>query len=180
MKMNRPEKLTHLDTIIYEIDMLEYCYHRLSNDKRSLSRMEAYGLLECFLLHYRNLIDFLGKKPTRDDLSVTKPKAWAMGMDFRGEEIQSLNGKGKDLWQEYEDRKRRSDTISRYLQHCTEQRTMRKDWPLDKMYKSIRPLVEDFRQLVGNPGPIATDGDRFVVGPADASTGTSQKLGPLF
>jgi len=32
--MNRPEKLSNRDTIIYEVDMLEYCYKNLLHGKK--------------------------------------------------------------------------------------------------------------------------------------------------
>src|SRR5947208_13847453 len=114
--MNRPEKLSHRDTIVYEIDMLDYCYQRLVQKERPLEKREGYAILECFLLHYRNLIDFFGKEPRWDDLSISKPQDWALGLRITENDIQPLKAKGKDLWQEYEARNKRRDTISRYLQ----------------------------------------------------------------
>lgn len=68
--MNRPEKLSNRDTIIYEIDMLHHCHQKLVRERPP--NIEGYLLLECFLLHYRNLLDFFGKEPREggDDLSI--------------------------------------------------------------------------------------------------------------
>jgi hypothetical protein len=50
---SRPEKLSDRQTIIYKVDMIEYCYERLVQAKEPLRNRAGYALLECFLLHYR-------------------------------------------------------------------------------------------------------------------------------
>ncbi len=66
----RPDKLDHADTVLYEIDMLHFAVQRLSEQK--LTERDAWVYLEAFLLHYRNLIEFLGKQnPSATDLHVT-------------------------------------------------------------------------------------------------------------
>jgi len=50
--------------------MLHFAVQRLSEQK--LTERDAWVYLEAFLLHYRNLIEFLGKQnPSATDLHVT-------------------------------------------------------------------------------------------------------------
>src|SRR5438046_2485941 len=76
--ISRPEKLSDALTILYEIDMFRYSASKLLHDRCQLG-MDQYVHLECFLLHFRNLIEFLGKSSkgksrTRDDdLHIEKP-----------------------------------------------------------------------------------------------------------
>ncbi len=149
--MNRLEKLSHPDTMIFENDMLEFCYKKLVQGPRP-SNLEGYAFLECFLLHYRNLLDFFGKEPRGDgdDLSVLRTEDWAPGSGSAKNHAQRLEANGRKLWQEYEDRKGRSDTISRYLHHCTKQRTEAKNWPVREMYDKLKPLNQEFLQILGH------------------------------
>lgn len=178
--MNRPEKLSDRHTIIYEIDMIEYCYQRLVQEKR-LSKREGYAFLECFLLHYRNLIEFLGKTRSLrdDDLSISKPEDWAGGLPIGEDRIKPLVA--NELYEEYEGRdktgEKRRDTISRYLQHCTKQRTESKDWPVEEMYRKISPFIDGFRSVLGDSQHVAVDDGQFVVGPAGAHAATIRTFG---
>ena len=172
--MNRSEKLSDRDTIIYEIDMLDHCYKKLVQEHAP--NIQGYLLLECFLLHYRNLLDFFGKEPHRDDLSICNPEDWAPGPGSDKDGVQRLGAKGRSLWQEYEDRRRRSDTISRYLHHCTKQRTEAKDWPVREMYSKIAPLIQEFLQILGHWQHVVVDRDRLVVGGEGMSTMTVQRF----
>jgi|SRR5690348_6016431 len=67
----RPEKLSHAQTVLYEIDMLRFARERLL---RCAGRSgDEWVFLEDFLLHFRNLIEFFGKPPSRNsDLSILK------------------------------------------------------------------------------------------------------------
>jgi hypothetical protein len=56
---SRPEKLTDAQTILYEIDMVRFAASRLIRKKWETEKDE-WVYLECFLLHCRNLIEFLG------------------------------------------------------------------------------------------------------------------------
>jgi hypothetical protein len=60
----RPDKLDHADTVLYEIDMLRYASGRLIEGNWKDPR-DAWVYLEAFLVHYRNLIEFLGKPNPR-------------------------------------------------------------------------------------------------------------------
>jgi hypothetical protein len=58
---SRPEKGNHLNTILYEIEILEYCYESLVTSLGKWGDMrKAFICLEAFLLHYRNLVEFFG------------------------------------------------------------------------------------------------------------------------
>jgi len=177
LKMTRPEKLSDRDTIIYEIDMLEYCYRKLVQVERP-SRLEGYAFLESFLLHYRNLLDFFGKEPQADDLSVRRPDDWAADPVSAKSRTKPLEAKGMDLWREYEDRKRRLDTISRYLHHCTRQRKEAKDWPVREMYGKISGLVQEFLQIIGCWQHVAVENGRLVDAGAGMSTMTIKEFSP--
>jgi len=54
---SRTEKESHLDTIHYELSMLNFCGEQL--DKLSRADHSFNAFLECFLLHYRNVMEFL-------------------------------------------------------------------------------------------------------------------------
>jgi len=63
-----PARLTHADTILYEVYMLRFSIRRLmQHDEQGdwEDQKDAWGYLEVFLLHYRNLIEFLGKTKRR-------------------------------------------------------------------------------------------------------------------
>ncbi len=53
---------------------------------------------------------------------------------------------GSELWTKYEDRKKRRDTISRYLQHCTTFRTEFKQWNPDEMMSELSATLELFER----------------------------------
>jgi len=172
---SRPEKLSDRQTIIYEIDMLKYCYRKLVEEKKPLRKLDGYVLLECFLLHYRNLIDFFGKEPSRDDLSISRPVDWAEDSKIDQARISSLTA-AKKLREEYEGHGM-PDTISRYLHHCTKQRTQAKAWPVQEMYSKLDPFIEGFLGLFPKWQPVAVDDAEFVVGQAGAHTATIRTFG---
>jgi hypothetical protein len=66
-RYERSKKGSHLDTIHYEIDMLEYTLSKMT--KAELPPPEFNMTLECFLLHYRNLIEFFSGKKHRKTCS---------------------------------------------------------------------------------------------------------------
>jgi len=53
----RSEKKSHLDTIWYEIAMLEFCHSELGK-RTGMSEPACNLFIEGFLLHYRNIIEF--------------------------------------------------------------------------------------------------------------------------
>ena len=80
----RTSKETHLETIWYEMDMLvEFSYGREFEKKAFAPQSPQWNLLiEGFLLHYRNLIQFFSGSEERhkrykgNDLSTFDPAPW--------------------------------------------------------------------------------------------------------
>lgn len=141
MILSRSPKLTHTQTILYEIDMLRFT----NNSARSGNGFDDWRNLECFLLHFRNLIELFGKpKDARDTLSVQRPERFTDDLE---KQRQMKHLYRNDLWQKYEKRAM-GDTISRYLQHCTEQRVQDKDWHVQEMFAELQPLMVKFEDLV--------------------------------
>lgn len=172
--MHRPEKLPHRHTILYEVDMLDFCYKTLKNRSKGLSSCERNAYLECFLPHYRNLIDFFGKDPTRDDLSICRPADWRQNREINEQEREDLWKDGQRLWDEYE-RRNRGDTISRYLHHCTRQRTEPKDWQENEMFNKLSSLIKGFRSLCQDQTHVVTDDPGLVVGSESTHTATIRR-----
>src|SRR6266446_2607531 len=117
---SRPDKLTDADTILYEIDMVRFAASRLLRGKWE-SEKDQWACLESFLVHYRNLIEFLGKHEGEiraGDLHVSN--IWKILGAPEPRDLSRIRTEGAKLWSKYE---RVSDRISRYLQHCTTQRT---------------------------------------------------------
>jgi len=55
-----------------------------------------------------------------------------------------------DQMAKYEERGKddENDKISRYLQHCTKQRVIKKKWNVEEMYSDLKPLIEKFESLL--------------------------------
>lgn len=139
----RPKKELHLDTIRYEIDMLDFSYARLHRADRDRAPRDDYAYLECFLLHYRNLVQFFSgrKNNKKDDLSIREPEAWA-GRPVKSAEWSSLRKVGKQLDKAY------FHAISCYIQHCTKNRAdVDRDWPVVQMYCDIDRLLQEFEKM---------------------------------
>jgi len=133
--VSRPQKLSHLDTILYEVDMLEYCYGRLLNSGFPEQR-EYFLCIEGFLLHYRNLIQFFGN---RHDLKISEPRVWAPRA-LTVAELAPMQDDGPY--------KRHNGQISQYLSHCTKRRaTVDRNWNHIAMYQEIEGLLMRFREL---------------------------------
>jgi len=145
MNVSRPGKLTHCQTILYEIDMLTHSAQRLQEEtwKRD---MDQWVCLEAFLVHFRNLIEFFGKEPEGDTLSIKKPKVFWPGIsELQEKKLEQFYR--PDLWKKYEPSGEK-DKISRYLHHCTEERVHSKTWNTRLMYQEISALTEPFETLL--------------------------------
>jgi len=149
----RSEKKSHLDTIWYEIAMLEFCYSELGK-RTGISEPERNLFIEGFLLHYRNIVEFCsGEKhrPARNgkpaDLSTADPKVWAH-REMTAAEMANIQAPARKLMlKQFED-------ISQFLQHCTERRFIdAKKWNLNEMITELRPIIsalhESFPQKAG-------------------------------
>jgi hypothetical protein len=144
---SRPKKLDHVDTVRYEIDMLRFAAQRLA--EMTLTERDAWVYLEAFLLHYRNLIDFLGSdNPRSTDLHVTN--IWQLTNSTPPAKLGELYAKGRALRTRYEPTDAQGGgRISQYLQHCTMKRTDAKDWEVSVMVDDIEPLLREVEQHLG-------------------------------
>jgi hypothetical protein len=133
---SRPKKFEHLDTIQYEIDMLDYCFGQLV--RGSFPDNASYYLsIEGFLFHYRNLCEFFS---STGDLKANKPEVWVQNRKMTGEELATIHDKGLN--------KKYTGQISQYLAHCTKGRAIRdRDWNIPEMYDDVKPVLEAFRKL---------------------------------
>lgn len=102
----RTSKDSHLDTIWYEIDMLEFSYKEFQQNTPKPQSPQWNLLIEGFLLHYRNLIQFFAGSENRhkrykgNDLSTFDPQPWA-GRQLTKEEIDSMRVPGDKLDKAY-------------------------------------------------------------------------------
>jgi hypothetical protein len=140
----RTSKETHLDTIWYEMDMLEFSYQEFTKNTPAQQSPHWNLLIEGFLLHYRNLIQFLSGSEERhkrykgNDLSTFDPMTWAK-RKLTKEEIDAIKIPGEKLDQKY------SNKISNLLQHCTVVRIEPlQGWEMEKMYREIEPIISAF------------------------------------
>jgi hypothetical protein len=146
VEIARPSKFTNAQTILYEIDMVRFAAGKLveQNDPSS------WLTLECFLLHFRNLIEFFGKEPRGDDLSMRRPETIWPDATARPDAEALTRLRREDLWDKYEvrDATQFNDKISRYLQHCTEQRVEGKNWRVREMFEELQPTLFEFENLL--------------------------------
>lgn len=150
---SRTEKESHLDTIHYELSMLNFCGARLDKLSRAGERAVFNVFLECFLLHYRNVMEFLSgnhhrvKPGETRDLSTFDPKPWA-GRELSPGELAEIQTPAKTIDDKY------FQDISQYLQHCTERRFAEgRFWNYRDMFVELRPAIQAFlRRFPVRPG----------------------------
>ena len=140
----RTSKDTHLETIWYEIDMLEFSYQEFMKNPAPQQSPYWNLLIEGFLLHYRNLIQFFSGNEDRhkrykgNDLSTFDPIPWG-NRPLTKEETDAIKTPGEKLDQTY------SNKISKLLQHCTVKRIdPLQGWEIEQMYSKIVPIVSIF------------------------------------
>ena len=151
--VSRIDKAEHYQTVLYEIDMLRYSYSHILRPPDAARDADVWAYLESFLVHYRNLLDFFGKAgASNTDLTLGHPEMiWSAnaGLTDRApsqEILEKMRALGQKLWEKYDDRNQRDDTISRYLQHCTTYRTSAKEWFPVAMMKEISEVLALFEQ----------------------------------
>ena len=171
---SRLEKATDAETILYEIDMLRFAASELVGGKLERGDRE-WVYLECFLLHYRNLIEFVGKEQRevrKTDLHVSN--IWKRIRTRSPAELAQIHAAGRKLWEKYE---RVDDRISRFLQHCTTLRTEFKEWEVGTMYNELEPLLYGIESAIR---PARAQQQRLTILDREAnSTATSVRYGPL-
>jgi hypothetical protein len=173
---SRPDKETHADTVLYEIEMLAFAKAHL---EKASTKGEQWAYLEDFLLHYRNLIEFFGKPKPRDgDLSVCRPDSIWQGA-IPEDELRRM--RTPELWEAY-DSGDNNESISKYLHHCTQQRREpRRPWPVDAMYQALKPAMDAFKAKVP-PYALPLNErleDRRIHQSSTYSTATVKIIGPL-
>jgi len=145
---SRPDKLNHAQTVLYEIDMLRFAKERLSFPQTASVKPDEWVYLEAFLLHYRNLIEFFGKRKLDvkpDALSISRPEdIWPGRVPDKAVVARMAS---LDLWEKY-DTHDNDKAISKYLHHCTTQRTEGAKWHVNTMYEELRPVLEQFEALL--------------------------------
>jgi hypothetical protein len=166
---SRPPKLNDADTVLYEIYMLRFAAKRLLRKQWEESQ-DAWVYLEDFLVHYRNLIEFLGKQNNIRDTDLHVTTIWAELNVSPPQDLAKIHADGAKLWAEYE---QVEDKISRYLQHCTTKRTEAKHWFIDEMSEKIEPLLATLVPVLQsqshNP-ELPSVGAVHFLGPHPAST----------
>jgi hypothetical protein len=153
--ISRIDKAEHFQTVLYEIDMLRFSFSQLSTPPDAARDADVWAYLESFLVHYRNLLDFFGKEPSRDtDLSIRRPEAiWSAAVGLADsspaeEPLERMKALGRAYWEKYDNPDRRDDTISRYLQHCTTFRISPKEWFPIEMMQELSEVLELFEQYL--------------------------------
>ncbi len=159
--VSRPRKLEHVQTIHYEMDMLDYCYGRL-RERKWADANDYYLCIEGFLLHYRNLIQFFGN---HTGLRAGNPKDWSPRPLSDAEVVSIQNA---SLLAEYDGQ------ISQYLCHCTPVRAERDiEWKHIEMQGKIAPLLTNFRKLF--PSEPRKPKEMLMLGAESVSTATVEK-----
>jgi predicted dehydrogenase len=178
----RSRKNSPIDIILYEIDMLRHCAGTIAEKKaiahgtRSDSSIAEYNLgIEGFLLHLRNLFEFLTNRRTRadTDLRIDNPEQWA-SRAVRQSEYSDLVERADKVDQAHGVRGSTCyDQISKYLQHCTTLRHERsKRWDIAKIFADIDPVLQDFVNRFAAE-PRVSEG--LILGSSDNSTVTPSR-----
>jgi hypothetical protein len=144
MEISRTPKDSHLDTIRYEINMLTFCFVRLSKSSEWKEQADMFVYLESFLLHYRNLIQFFFGNGSQKEgsLNIVNAKVWA-GRDLTTAELSAIQTPAKNLIKKY------WENISIYLQHCTERRADEDiTWKVKDMFEEIKPIIVQFQKTI--------------------------------
>lgn len=118
---------TMKEVVDYEYNMLKFSFEKLKTITESFERNI---FLEAFLLHSRNLIDFLEASGQKDDLLVT---------DFNGKNCQPLNVINLNLDKELKQK------INKHLHHLSKRRLKDKFlWDTQAIYDEIAKGMNKF------------------------------------
>jgi hypothetical protein len=189
MLHQRTDKDSHLDTILYEIDMLRHCSKTLAAKKaRQSDALEALGEynlgIEGFLIHLRNLIAFFTTQHSiKTDLVLNHPEVWYQERRVEECEYSDLRDKFQDFNTRHSDTFKNGkkldcfDLISKFLQHCTPERYEQAvvGWEIEKMFAEIEPILADFEKRFPSrtsAAPVLP----LTMGAINASTGSFRIL----
>lgn|GEM_PF-2414897 len=190
MLHKRSDKNSHLDTILYEIDMFRHCSKTLAAKKaRSAESEEAeaeYNLvIEGFLLHLRNLLAFFTTKHSRDtDLRLNAPEVW-LGRQLEEKEYADLRDEAQAFNENYSETLGNGkkldchDLISKFLQHCTPERFEQSvvGWKIEQMVGGLDPVLAKFEKRFQAPAaPVV----KAWLTSDSHSTTTMRRYGVLF
>jgi hypothetical protein len=149
-EVSRPDKGNHAATILYEIEMV-----RFAAEQQFESNFSGYAFLECFLLHYRNLIEFLGNEPKKRHIStdLCVSNIWLELKIPEPRQLTKIQEEGKKLYERYEPST--GVKISQYLHHCTTHRMNKKKWNVSRMMRELNPLLIEVEEALGqNPQAV--------------------------
>lgn len=169
MLHRRSDKDSHLDTILYEIDMFRHCSKTLAAKKARASESdEALGeynlVIEGFLIHLRNLLAFFTTKHSlATDLRLDHPEIWYQWRTVEEREYSGLRDKFQDFNTKHSETFKNGktldcyDLISKFLQHCTPERYEQAvvGWEIEKMFAEIEPILSDFEKRFPSPTSAA-------------------------
>ena len=139
---SRRPKESHLDTVRYEIDMLDFSVQRVVQQPQARDEGDRNVYLECFFVHFRNLLRFFsGTNHRKNDLSTAEPEHWSP-KQLTEAEIQALQRPARGLETRY------FDQISAYIQHCTIERHENDiKWDVNGMYRELDVVIDEFERL---------------------------------
>lgn len=141
---SRPSKESHEGTIHYEARMLHVAAEWIRTKAKTTDQQEVEAIVyqECFLLHYRNLAQFLSGKGGRSgDLKITNYKRWS-NKQLTQEQVTKVTELAADAYRDH------CGDISTYLSHCTKKRYEQgKGWEWPKMLSAIEPAIKAFENL---------------------------------
>jgi hypothetical protein len=163
------EDQNHVDSVLYEIDMLRFTTRKLVESDWSEYR-DAWVYLESFLVHYRNLIDFFGKQRF-SDTDVHVSNIWKMENIPTPSNLPEIEADGVKLRELYEP-KRDGGRISQYVQHLTTKRIEPKNWQLHEMLRDLDPLLAKIENHLRPHGKakLMPEEPMMVLGSHSAST----------
>ncbi len=186
----RSDKNSHLDTILYEIDMLRYCSKTLAGKKASACESDEalaeYNLgIEGFLIHLRNLLAFFvpgHSIPT--DLRLNHPEMWSGRSTVNPREYSDLIKAAKlfnaDHGATFNEAKKLDcyTLISKFLQHCTPERYEQALWwDIEKMSAEIEPILVDFeKRFAPAPAPAQPHQARVLVSPVSSHSTATMRM----
>ena len=171
----RNRKSSHLATVYYEVDMLEFTFRKVS-ESESGAGPDWNLLIEGFLLHYRNLIEFFSGKKHRlngSDISIADPEVWS-GRTLTEAEMSQLQPIAQELENDY------WTDISQFLQHCTLRRHLEfREWDIAKMFERLTPVLKSFEAMFPR-APVAAITKLTRTSSSAAGTGTVTSFGSIF
>jgi hypothetical protein len=140
MDYSRVNKERPQDTVIHEIRMLRFCFQQCHENWGNWTEDERRVYLESYLLHYRNLIEFLRSENLRStDLKL----ADVLGMSEEDTRVVSIKNQASNLHSIY------WEDISQFLQHLTDRRHKEeKGWNINKMFEEVNPILEEMEALL--------------------------------